>query len=202
MPFSPPFFCKRLRYEPVPALVFLRDSERSYARGHMKDELGNYEVTPFLSNNVQEAMRQCAKTGAEQTPTLPQVTPLLPVSKPPQSAKMAIKVNGKILFIDPTELVSVHAEGNYVLLQKQSGSYLLRATISEMVSKLERYGFIRIHRSLLINTFFVEEMETYPTGTYGLRVRGGKVYMVSRTYKKNLNSLADSWVGSDAFFSE
>lgn len=164
----------------------------------MKDELAEYEVRPFFSENVREAMSQCAET-AEKTPALPQVPPPLPASKPPLAPKMAIKANGKILFIDPTELVSVHAEGNYVLLQKQSGSYLLRATISEMVGKLERYGFIRIHRSLLINTLFVEEMEPYPTGNYGLRVRGGKVYMVSRTYKKNLNSLADSWVGADAF---
>lgn len=133
---------------------------------------------------------------------LADIAPLLPASKPQQSPRMAIKAKGKILFIDPTELVSVHAEGNYVLLQKHSGSYLLRASISEMVSKLERYGFIRIHRSLLVNTLFVEEMQSFPTGNYGLRVRGGKIYTVSRSYKKNLKSLADYWVGTDAFVGE
>lgn len=167
-----------------------------------QQQSADYEAKPFLTENVHQAMSQYAKTRPLRTPTLPEVSPLLPVFERPRSPKMAIKANGKILFIDPTELVSVHAEGNYVLLQKQSGSYLLRATISEMVRKLERYGFIRIHRSLLVNTLFVEEMQPYPTGNYGLRVRGGKVYMVSRTYRKNLNSLAESWVGADALFSE
>lgn len=163
----------------------------------MKADSTDYEVKPFLSENMRETTSLYANGLPQKSATLPEGSLLLPAAKRPQSPKMAIKANGKIIFIDPTELVSVHAQGNYVLLQKQSGSYLLRATISEMVSKLERYGFIRIHRSLLVNTLFVEEMEPYPTGNYGLRVRGGRVYMVSRTYKKNLNSLADSWIGSD-----
>ena len=168
----------------------------------MKPESADYQVKPILRENIREATSPYANVLAETTATLPEASALVAAPKRAQSPKMAIKANGKILFIDPTELVSVHAEGNYVLLQKQSGSYLLRATISEMVSKLEPYGFIRIHRSLLVNTLFVEEMEPYPTGNCGLRLRGGKVYTVSRTYKKNLNSLADSWVGSDAFFNE
>lgn len=167
----------------------------------MKQESAGYEVKPFLTEHVHDDTSQHAKTLPQKTVALPEVSQVAAPKRPP-SPKMAIKANGKILFIDPTELVSVHAEGNYVLLQKQSGSYLLRATISEMVNKLERYGFIRIHRSLLVNTLFVEEMEPYPTGNYGLRLRGGKVYRVSRTYKKNLNSLADSWVGADTFLSE
>lgn len=168
----------------------------------MKQESADYEVKPFLTENVHEAMSQYARTLPQKTAGLPGVSPPLPASERRQTPKMAIKANGKILFIDPAELVSVHAEGNYVLLQKQSGSYLLRATISEMVGKLERYGFIRIHRSLLVNTLFVEEIQPCPTGNYGLRVKGGKVYTVSRTYKKNLNSLADFWVGTDTFVSE
>lgn len=48
---------------------------------------------------------------------------------------------------------------------------------------LERYGFVRIHRSVMVNRLFVEEIRPYPTGAYGLRVDGGKEYTVSRTYK-------------------
>ena len=168
----------------------------------MRQEATDHERKPFLRDSLREALRQYAKALPQKTATLPELSTLLPTLKRPQSPKMAIKAKGRILFIDPTALVAVHAEGNYVSLQKESGSYLLRATISEMVTKLQRYGFIRIHRSLLVNSSFVEEMRPYPTGNYGLRVRGGKVYMVSRTYKRNLNSLADAWVGSDTFLSE
>lgn len=168
----------------------------------MKEESADYQCKPFLAESVHPSLRPYANPLPQKNSSLPEVSPMLPGSERPRSPKMAIKAKGRILFIDPTELVSVHAEGNYVLLQKHSGSYLLRATISEMVGKLEPYGFIRIHRSLLVNTSFVEEMQTYRTGNYGLRLRGGKVYTVSRTYKKNLKSLADFWVGTDTFVSE
>ena len=184
-----------LRYQ-FGSSTILSAIQRNVPQGSLEDESAGSK--PFLSENIHRAMSEFAQT--HKTAPIREIpTAAFP---PTPSPKMAIKANGKILFINPTELVSVHAEGNYVLLQKQSGSYLLRATISEMLSKLERYGFIRIHRSLLVNKLFVEEMQPYPTGSYGLRLRGGKVYTVSRTYKKNLKALADSWIGTDSFEGE
>ncbi len=117
-----------------------------------------------------------------------------------QSLRVAIKVKGRILFINLGDVVAVQAEGNCVLLQRDSSSYLLRESISVVAEKLEPYGFIRIHRSVLVNTSFVEEIRPYSTGEYGLRVKGGKEYTATRTYKKNLKSLAEFWIGAGAFF--
>jgi two-component system, LytTR family, response regulator len=89
-----------------------------------------------------------------------------------------------------------------VLLERLSGSYLLRESISAIAQKLEPYGFIRIHRSVLVNTSFVEEIHPWTTGEYVLRIKGGKELPVSRTYKKNLSSLARFWVGSNGFLAE
>jgi two-component system, LytTR family, response regulator len=121
-------------------------------------------------------------------------------NQPP--ARVAIKVKGKILFISLGDLVAVQAEGNCVSLERIGSSYLLRETISAVAEKLEPHGFIRIHRSILVNTSFVEEMRPYSTGEYGLLVKGGKEYTVTRTYKKNLKSLAEFWIGAGAFFRE
>jgi DNA-binding LytR/AlgR family response regulator len=119
-----------------------------------------------------------------------------------QPPRVAIKLKGRILFINPSDVVTVEAEGNYVLLQRVSSSYLLRESISAVAEKLEPYGFIRIHRSVLVNTSFVEEIRPFPTGEYGLRVKGGKEYKVTRTYKKELKLLAESWLGTDSFVAE
>ena len=96
-------------------------------------------------------------------------------------------------------MFAVQAEGNYVLLQHTAGSYLLRESISVMEEKLKPYGFIRIHRSVLVNAAFVEEIQPWVTGEYALRVKGGKEYTVTRTYKKNLKGIAASWIGADSF---
>jgi DNA-binding LytR/AlgR family response regulator len=57
-----------------------------------------------------------------------------------------------------------------------------------VAKKLKPYGFIRIHRSVLVNTSFVEEIQPYLTGSCSLRITGGREYTVTRTYRKNLKS--------------
>src|SRR5208282_282433 len=116
-----------------------------------------------------------------------------------KASRIAIKVKGRILFIDPTQVVTIEAQGNYVLLRRMAGSDLLRESISTIAEKLQPYGFVRIHRSLLINASFVEEIEPCTTGEYVLRIRGGKEFTVSRTYKKNLHSITPLWFGTDSF---
>jgi DNA-binding LytR/AlgR family response regulator len=106
-----------------------------------------------------------------------------------KSTKIAIKTKGRILFIDPADVVIVEAQGNYVLLHRPSGSYLLRESISTMAEKLKPYGFIRIHRSVVVNSSFVEEIQPWSTGEYVLRIKGGKEYTVTRMYKKNVKPI-------------
>jgi DNA-binding LytR/AlgR family response regulator len=118
---------------------------------------------------------------------------------PVKPIKIAIKTKGKILLINPGDVLAVEAEGNYVLLRRPTDSYLLRASISTMAEKLQPYGFIRIHRSVLVNASSVEEIHPGTTGEYMLRIAGGREYMVSRTYKNNLKSLAQSWIGTGSF---
>jgi DNA-binding LytR/AlgR family response regulator len=68
-----------------------------------------------------------------------------------------------------------------------------------MAEKLQPYGFVRIHRSVLVNASAVEEIQSGTNGEYVLRISGGREYMVSRTFKNNLKSLAHSWIGTDSF---
>ena len=114
-----------------------------------------------------------------------------------QAPRIAFKAKGRILFLDLAEIVAVQAEGNYVSLRHQPNPYLLRESLSSMAEKLKPYGFIRIHRSVVVNISAVEEIQPLPTGEYRLRVRGGKEYLVTHTYKHNLRDLAQLWVGSE-----
>jgi DNA-binding LytR/AlgR family response regulator len=136
----------------------------------------------------------------EQTARSIEIFPTLQAPAMPQSPRVAIKVKGKILFINLGDVVAVQAEGNYVSFQRNASSHLLRGSISVVAERLEPYGFIRIHRSVLVNTSFVEEIRPYSTGEYGLLVKSGKEYTVTRTYRRNLKSLAQFWIGTGAFF--
>ncbi len=114
-----------------------------------------------------------------------------------QAPRIAFKVKGRIIFLELVEIVAVQAEGNYVSLQYRPNPYLLRESLSSMAEKLKPYGFIRIHRSVVVNISAVEEIQPLTTGEYRLRVKGGKEYLVTRTYKDSLKDLAQLWVGSE-----
>ena len=140
-----------------------------------------------------------AREKTEPTAGSKDTLPGLQASAKPQSLRVAVKIMGKILFMNLGDVVSVQAKGRCVYLQRKASSYLLRESISDVAEKLETYGFIRIHRSVLVNTSFVEEIRPLSTGEYSLRVDGGKEYTVTRTYKKNLKYLAKFWIGTGAF---
>ena len=127
------------------------------------------------------------------------LSPQLYIAPKGAASRIAIRAGKKILFIDSADIIAVEAEGHYVLLQHKSSGYLLRESISTMAQKLSLFGFVRIHRSSLVNAAFVEEIQPLSTGEYVLRVRGGKKYTFTRTYKKNLHLLAGSWIGTDGF---
>jgi two-component system LytT family response regulator len=187
------------REESLPSIVFVT-AHAEHALAAFRKHAVDYVLKPFSRERIDEALdtafrRNTGERAARLVESLPQLQRLF--RRP--SEKIAIKARGRILFIDPNHVVAVHAEGNYVLLQREADSYLLRESISVMAGKLKPYGFIRIHRSVLINSSFVEEIQPWASGEYGLRVRGGKEYTVTRSYKKNLKDIAASWIGIDSF---
>lgn len=183
----------------IPSVVFVT-AHSKYAVIAFEKHAVDYVLKPFASERMHQAIdRAFHRNESERAAQLIEVLPQLKELSQRRSGKIAIKSRGRILFVEPADVIAVQAEGNYVLLQKESGSYLLRESISVIAEKLSPYGFVRIHRSVLVNAAFVESIEPWLTGEYGLRVKGGKEYTVTRTYKKNLRSLAQFWLGTESF---
>jgi two-component system, LytTR family, response regulator len=187
------------RRQPVPAIVFVT-AHHQHAVAAFEKHAVDYVLKPFSQERLHEALNVAfRRTESERAARLLKILPQLETLLSRAPSKIAIKAKGRIVFIDPGNVAVVEAQGNYVLLQRQAGSYLLRESISTVAEKLKPYGFVRIHRSVLVNSSFVEEIQPWPTGEYVLRIKGGKELTVSRTYKKNLNSLAQFWVGVHSF---
>jgi two-component system, LytTR family, response regulator len=191
----------RASKQTVPAVVFVT-AYAEHAIAAFDRHAVDYVLKPFDKQRLDEALdiastRSAGERVARLEEALPQLQQL---SKP--TSQIAIKTNGRILFIDPREVITVKAEGNYVVLQRESCSYLLRESISVIAEKLKPYGFVRVHRSLLVNRTQVEEVKAWTTGEYGLRLKNGREYTITRKYKKNLKDLAASWLGIDSFVAE
>lgn len=187
---------------PLPSVVFVT-AHAEHAVAAFEKHAVDYILKPFSSDRVNRAIEFASRrTASERTARLIELMPQLQTQKPHHHSKIGIKSNGRILFVDLRDIVSVQAEGNYVLLRREGGSDLLRESISNVAEKLKPYGFTRIHRSVLVNASFVQEIRPCATGEYILRVKGGEEYTVTRTYRANLKALAQSWIGTGNFLSD
>lgn len=184
---------------PIPAIIFVTAHDQ-HAVAAFDNHAVDYVLKPFSIDRINAALDVAfRRTENDRTALLLKTLPRLETLFARPSSKIAIKAKGRILFIDPAEVAVIRAEGNYVLLEKRSGSYLLRESISTVAEKLKPHGFIRIHRSVLVNTSFVEEIHPWPTGEYVLKIKDGQELTVTRMYKNNLKSIAQLWVGTDPF---
>jgi two-component system, LytTR family, response regulator len=184
-----------------PAVVFITAYQEHAVEAFEKRAV-DYVLKPFVPRRVHDALDVAVRRSAQERAT--RLLDLVGNLKllPERTARVAIKDKGRIVFVDVAELVSVEAHGNYVLLQQKIGSYLLRETISGIAEKLHTHGFIRIHRSVLVNTAFVETIQAEAGGDYILKTKTGKQYHVTRTYRDNLKGCAHFWIGTDAFGTE
>jgi two-component system, LytTR family, response regulator len=181
----------------MPAIIFVT-AFNEHAVAAFERHATDYILKPFSSDRVHRAIDYAKQHSAQdRARKLAEILPHLQ-SLTKSTPRIAIKSKGRILFIDVAEIVVAEAEGNYVLLRQESGSHLLREQISVLAERLSPHGFVRIHRSVLVNAAHVEAVKPLLTGEYLLRLKNGKEYNVTRTYKKNLKQFATFWLGCDA----
>lgn len=190
------------RHVAMPAVVFVT-AHNEHATKAFDHHAVDYVLKPFSATRVQRALDTAVhRTYAERAAKIVEAHPFLQSVNRSRPNRIAIKVQGRILFIDPSAVMYVQAEGNYVLLQGAGGSHLLRESLSQVEQKLEPYSFVRIHRSVIVNAAFVKEVHPWPTGEYILVLLNGKEFTVTRTYKKNLGLLTAGGIGVESFAAE
>ncbi len=91
-----------------------------------------------------------------------------------------MKSNGRVAFLDPASINFVLAEGNYFVLHMvNGGAHMLRGLMTEVEEKLKPFGFIRIHRSVIINSKIIKDIQPQASGDYLLRTLNGKEFSVT-----------------------
>jgi two-component system LytT family response regulator len=182
--------------ELMPAIVFVTAFQEHAVEAFEKKAV-DYVLKPLVPERVHAALDVAARRSAQERAS--RLMGMLGYLKslPERSTRLAVKDRGRIVFIDAREVIAAEAHGNYVLLQQKHGSHLLRETISRVAEQLKPHGFVRVHRSVLVNADFVEAIQVGPGGEHCLRMKTGKEYQVSRTYKDNLKGLAQFWMGTD-----
>lgn len=104
----------------------------------------------------------------QEVPTIPQdasanPAPAEALRPDPPRADMALKIpherEGRTFFLDPATISVIRAEGHYTLLQRGAETLFCPWSISEAEDRLAPAGFLRVHRSFLLNPSRVTRFE-------------------------------------------
>ncbi len=88
------------------------------------------------------------------------------------------------------EIVAVRSAGNYVEFRLADGAArLMRSTLAELEQSLAAHGFVRVHRSWVVNARRLRLLEPSGSGDYRLVLDGGVEAPVSRRYPEALAKL-------------
>jgi len=164
---------------------------RNARAGNERASVNRVQLRPLSHERIGEAFDAAPADKAVELEALAEAHRQLRLTSRRGSPRIAIKIKGRILFVSLADIIAIEAQGNNVVVRRQSGSDLLRASISVIAENLRPYGFVRIHRSVLVNSACVEEVRPCSTGEYTIRIKGEKQSTVTRTYKKNLSELAE-----------
>lgn len=100
---------------------------------------------------------------------------------------LEVRDGAQTLYVPIAEILWVEAAGNYVELHAVGDrAILMRATLASMEQRLARSGFLRIHRSRLVNAASVQSVEGQPSGDAILRLADGGTISASRRYRPAL----------------
>ncbi len=87
------------------------------------------------------------------------------------------------------QVLRAKAAGNYVELHTACECHLIRTTLSALADRLSGSGFVRVHRSALVNRRHVSRFDRDPKGEWRLRMVDGTVVRVGRRYRTAVETM-------------
>ncbi len=87
--------------------------------------------------------------------------------------RISVKDGARIHIVHLEELYCLQASGDYVTLCTPSGQYIKEQTMKYFETNLPP-TFVRIHRSVIVNTEFIQRVELFGKETYQVRLKNGQ----------------------------
>jgi hypothetical protein len=100
--------------------------------------------------------------------------------------RFLVKKLGREFLVKVCDIDWIEASGNYVNLRVGTRAYPLRETMAGIETRLAGAGFMRVHRSAIVNLDRVREIVPFDTGDGEARLEGDLRVPVSRRYRKEL----------------
>lgn len=173
----------------MPMVVFVTAYDE-YALQAFEVHALDYLLKPFGRDRLQQCLdharhlRERQRAGDLGKSLLALVQDFRPEQK--KQDRLVVKSGGRVFFVRTEDIDWVEASGNYVRLHMKEQSYLFRETMNQMEARLDPQRFFRIHRSRIVNTERIKELQPWFNGEYVVVLQNGTQLRLSRSYREKL----------------
>jgi len=106
-----------------------------------------------------------------------------------RTGRIPVRSAGRISFLRTEEVDWLEAQGDYVCLHAGAKKHLVRNRISVLEKQLGGSTFVRIHRSIIVNTDRIRELQPLTYGEYSVVLADGTRLTLSRSYRQHVLDL-------------
>jgi len=104
------------------------------------------------------------------------------------ASRFVIRDGHRTHFVPVAEILWVESFGNYARVHTKTARYIHRATMAQLTEQLAPLGFVRIHRTAIVNVARIVRVKPAGSGQYEVHLDTNLRLRVSRTYRANLPS--------------
>jgi two-component system LytT family response regulator len=168
---------------PMPHIIFTTAHDQ-YALRAFEIHATDYLLKPFTQERLSSAVERARNEILHLAQNPRSSTAIQNGSS--YTSRIVFKSRGRIIFLPVSDIRSIRAEENYVRINTQSESHLLRETMAHLEEKLDPEMFLRVHRCSIVNLEHVKEVRTGHDGEYSVVLVGGEKLSMSRSYRSRL----------------
>ncbi len=97
--------------------------------------------------------------------------------------RIEIRDGARITLVDPAQITWIEAAGNYVEIHAAGVTHLARGTLAAFAEKLAGRGFVRVHRSRIVNRSRIRGFRPTPSGDVEIMLDDGSMIGGSRRFR-------------------
>lgn len=144
----------------TPPVVVFVTAFAEYAATAFELDAVDYVLKPVETKRLEKTLDKVAAAMSARTPA--------PAAE--RVMRLSVERGGKRAFIPVSDIVYIEAKADYSSVITCAGSYLVNESISSLERRLAPQGFMRVHRSFLVNLDDVHDVEVSRSGLMDLKV--------------------------------
>lgn len=182
-----------LTLEPRPVLIFVTAYDEHALRAFEAEAI-DYLVKPFSDERFREALRRAkARVRGRQSGKLgAEILSLVTSERVGSSAttnRLILEDGGTTIVLPRDAITWIEASGPYVIIHAEGREHLVRRSLTSLEELLEPVGFIRVHRSAVVNVRHVREVRPLSHGDAEIVLHDRTRVKLSRSRRQHFEEM-------------